>query len=997
MLKQLFWNSPATVDSVLTAMPDDPESVLGKQSYSAFFEKQLQSTSSNVLAFTMLIILLILNRVQTVTKGEFISECCRDGVLARLSDLESHSSSLSESEELVLLISVVIRLFGPDCAAKDKDTEKLRLASEAILKAEGYDAIVESLKQLRDALTAGRSGASSYELTQSKAIGNLKAFFVSPPAFRGRKDTAFQKKYNLICDRLRAFITVFLDDAFSDTTSGESCDGSKSAVKLLIERLVESLSSSPSFKAFDYTPFFTVPTSGNPLERLASRSMRLLHQSFRIQLRRHENETTLQDIERESFNIDAFAGMKAIEDFLLGRVGSAPSPPQIRIPPSMPPAESVTLQRDKMNAINEHKLMFTIEGRLLDPEDSMIDIIRNSSQAKSFMELFSVTQKQTKENEHPLIALFDIVYPVKYQLVTEKTWLEAHNAKPRREHAPPPVVPPQFQPLPYFLVTYSSLFTGIHEALCDEETKLSLELLDILYHINRHARAFMYPGKPVIDSPVLPRSLFVSHKLTSLFEQQMSDPLVQCFPDSIVSWGKFMAENRLRFLLSEKSRHTYFKLRFTRLPRVVTQFHWDEQVVKRMVKPKKRVVVSRKNMLKSAVSLMKTIGRSSELDVEYEGEPGIGLGPVLEYFSIVSHEVQQKSLKAFVDESTEDDEASQFINNPNGLFPVVMDDPSGLISLNSSNLLEFTAINPSGSYQDKIDKRQLFFFIGAFVATAIVDGRILDANFSPTFLKILIGDEPVSFEDMARSHGSLFRTLFPLVNAVRKGETTLDGLPVEELALTMTVPGSDIELVPKGKDTTVDGKSLPVYVEKLVNVVLSSGVETPLDCFNLGLRHILVFDDDRTTSPFSVFEPTELSQILSGADDKHVWDRDTILTSMTAENGFDKTSPTIQNLVNIMVSFTGQQRRLFLLFVTGSPRLPIGGFPSLNPKFTVSCKRPVINSSSSPAGRLETDSMLPSANCCFSLLKLPSYSTPEILRERLLYAIENCQGSFDLS
>jgi len=674
------------------------------------------------------------------------------------------------------------------------------------------------------------------------------------------------------------------------------------------------------------------------------------------------------------------------------------SVPQLPILSKIPPVEFVSFERDKLNALSGHKLMFTMNGDVLDPEDTMIDIVRYNPEAKRFIESFSVSQTPQNEGEHPLKPLWDIIYTVDFQSVTEEKWLEAYreDLKPH-PYNPPVIIPVKYQPLPYFLAKYTPPIPEA-DTLFDDSARQSLELLDVLYYINKQIRCFMYPDKSSLDSPVLPRNAFVSHELSNALKLQLSDPIIQCMPAAIVRWAKRIAESRLKFLFLGELRNTYFRVRYTGLTRVMTALHWDEHVIKRALKAKRRVVLSRKNMLDSAVTVMNTMSRSSEMDVEYKGEAGIGLGPILEYFSIVSHEVQQKSLKAFVDESSDEaDEDCQFISNPSGLFPALMTNPSDTVTLTSSQGLEFTAVGDSARHQQTIDKKQLFFFLGAFVATAIADGRILDANFSQTFLKVLVGDEFLSYEDLARSHPSLFRSLYPLVDAVRKGQHSIGDADVEDLALTMTVPGhSDIELVPNGAEVFVNGDTLQSYIEKVVNILLSSGVQTPLGCFTLGLRHILVFDDESDCSPLGVFEPKELSEMLSGDDERKPWDRETILSSLALEYGFTQDSSTIQNLVDLMVSFSAKQRRLFLLFVTGSPRLPVGGFPALTPKFTVSCKRPVTNVSAE-IERAVSDATLPSANCCFSLLKLPDYSTADILRERLLFAIANCQGSFDLS
>jgi E3 ubiquitin-protein ligase TRIP12 len=52
-----------------------------------------------------------------------------------------------------------------------------------------------------------------------------------------------------------------------------------------------------------------------------------------------------------------------------------------------------------------------------------------------------------------------------------------------------------------------------------------------------------------------------------------------------------------------------------------------------------------------------------------------------------------------------------------------------------------------------------------------------------------------------------------------------------------------------------------------------------------------------------------------------------------------------------------EERRKFLKFVTGSPRLPNGGFSTLDPKLTVVLKKP-LNSKESP------DDILPSVMTC---------------------------------
>lgn len=113
------------------------------------------------------------------------------------------------------------------------------------------------------------------------------------------------------------------------------------------------------------------------------------------------------------------------------------------------------------------------------------------------------------------------------------------------------------------------------------------------------------------------------------------------------------------------------------------------------------------------------------------------------------------------------------------------------------------------------------------------------------------------------------------------------------------------------------------------------------------------------------------------------------MDSIKADHGFNMDSRSVRNLLQTMSELNVRQRRDFLQFITGSPKLPIGGFKSLVPTFTVVC-RP-----SEPP--YTPDDYLPSVMTCVNYLKLPDYSNIEVLRDRLLVAIREGQGAFHLS
>jgi E3 ubiquitin-protein ligase TRIP12 len=90
-----------------------------------------------------------------------------------------------------------------------------------------------------------------------------------------------------------------------------------------------------------------------------------------------------------------------------------------------------------------------------------------------------------------------------------------------------------------------------------------------------------------------------------------------------------------------------------------------------------------------------------------------------------------------------------------------------------------------------------------------------------------------------------------------------------------------------------------------------------------------------------------------------------------------------------MTSLSIDDRRDFLRFITGSPKLPIGGFKGLNPSLTI--VRRTVGENDSP------DSTLPSVMTCANYLKVPEYSSREVLDTRFRTAIKEGRGSFHLS
>jgi E3 ubiquitin-protein ligase TRIP12 len=96
----------------------------------------------------------------------------------------------------------------------------------------------------------------------------------------------------------------------------------------------------------------------------------------------------------------------------------------------------------------------------------------------------------------------------------------------------------------------------------------------------------------------------------------------------------------------------------------------------------------------------------------------------------------------------------------------------------------------------------------------------------------------------------------------------------------------------------------------------------------------------------------------------------------------------VQWFTEVLSEMLPQDQKRVLQFVTGMGSLPMGGFASLRPRFTIA-KAP------SSAMQSCTDMQLPSASPCANYLKLPAYQSKELMEAKLMVAITDGLGSFE--
>lgn len=135
----------------------------------------------------------------------------------------------------------------------------------------------------------------------------------------------------------------------------------------------------------------------------------------------------------------------------------------------------------------------------------------------------------------------------------------------------------------------------------------------------------------------------------------------------------------------------------------------QERVTPRLDRRKR--TISRDDILKQAEQVIQDLaGSKALLEVQYENEVGTGLGPTLEFYALVSRELQRRDLELW----HPGDGNGTYINNPAGLFAL----PLGR--------------NTKVSHLSKIKAK--FRFLGKFMAKAVMDSRMVNITLSFRFV-----------------------------------------------------------------------------------------------------------------------------------------------------------------------------------------------------------------------------------------------------------------------
>ncbi|KAL0895540.1 hypothetical protein ABMA27_011643 [Loxostege sticticalis] len=931
-----------------------------------------------------------------------------------------------------------------------------------------------ALEQLRDTLL--QHDVSPFEVNHSGVLGALLQFLTAGEAEgegAAEREAEGEGRDNdelvAACEaRLRLFLHVFADMPLVADTEWDENDsllntlGSSGTLAALVAKVNACVS---------HLEQFPVRVHDLPARPATSALKFFNTHQLMCDLKRHPTCTNLKQWKGGVVRIDPLALVQAIERYLAQRGyastrqrdGSASGAhsdddaasdddvdDSLATPPHHHPTDS------------EHKLEFLIGDTVLPYNMTVYQAVRQ----------FGEQTDADTDTETPLAnaGIWIQTHTIYYRAVEAGEPPRADAAASRKGKGQPTklssrrkpdmlwnegVVPSRESPL--VVILRSPVISGGGVEVKDASLP-ALGVLRALHALSRHwhtlYRAVCLPE----PRPLVPNVDFINAKLAAKANRQLQDPLV-IMTGNLPAWLKKIAY-ACPFVFPFECRHLLFYVvsfdRDRALQRLLeaggergaagANAGADAERVAPRLDRRKRTV-QRHNVLRQAEHVMHEFAHSKALlEIQYENEVGTGLGPTLEFYALVSQEMQRADLDVWHGSENFKQKASSFGGEIVKSQPPVVTDRSAdaaarlassvrdALSLDEerapepSELEKETSIPmpapdatyvswPCGLFPQAVGRnvrashlsrvKAKFRFLGKFMAKAVMDSRMVDIPLSVSMYRWVVNEQRwLTLSDVRHVAPELWRSLCRLRRVAERARhiaadarhspdqrtqmisaLELDGCPIEELGLDFILPGDGCtELRRGGRDLPVTAHNLHNYIDLVTHWLLYEGVSKQMEAFKEGFESVFPLAN------LKIFYPEELEQVFcgspSGGRDQR-WEPRMLAECIRPDHGYTGESRAIRMLIDILASYSRDEQRLFLQFVTGSPRLPTGGFKALNPPLTV--VRKSLESS------LDPDEYLPSVMTCVNYLKLPDYSSADVMRAKLRLAASEGQHSFHLS
>ncbi|CAN1274896.1 E3 ubiquitin-protein ligase UPL4 [Linum perenne] len=877
---------------------------------------------------------------------------------------------------------------------------------------ESFDSLLEKIM----GKLSGKEPVSTFEFIESGIVRSLASYLSKGFYFREKMVPPVEHDYSHALERLGVLARVF--SLSTDLKEGLM-------ISLFLQKLQNALSSLESFpvilsQPFKQRNFFATVPYGRVTP----------HPCLRVRLKKDKEETRIRGYSEDVVSVDPFASLSAIQGFLLPKIIIRMTEQAQSAVQAVEPMEGVKLEVPMNRSSGQAESSGTVEAENMTegfPGDSVelgeespsrkgvgsescfstssqdgddllnLAFFMDGQQLDQTSTLYQAILQQKIRSDLEINVspnFWSQVYTITYRVATEPGDESCQGSQGSLQ--PVSILAKNeacLQYVSYFRAMFGSeLVSDVNKSSPTYDILFLLKCLEGLnrctFHLMSHERMHSF-AKGFIhnfdDIKVAVRSAsqneFVNSKLTEKLEQQMRDPMALSKGGLPLWCNQLMAS--CPFLFGFEARCKYFRLSAFGTQRTLQQLQQhnnsglsrDRRLLTGSL-PRKKFLVSRDQVLESAARMMELYNNvKTPIEIEYNEEVGTGLGPTLEFYTLVAREFQKSDhmwrgkhvSSAVKDVLTEHSE----VVSPLGLFPCPM---------------------PPTVQFSEVSKK--FVLLGQFVAKALQDGRVLDLPFSKAFYKLIL-DQELNICDIPSFDPELGRTLLEFQALVKRKKLLESGVGdnssahfdacfrntrIEDLCLDFTLPGyPDYALDANEHSKMVTIENLEEYVTRVVDATVCSGITRQAEAFKSGFNQVFPIEH------LKIFTEEELELLLCGEQD--IWSYNELLDNIKFDHGYTASSPPVVNLLEIIQEFDCEKRRAFIQFVTGAPRLPPGGLASLNPKLTIVRKHCSASS----------DVDLPSVMTCANYFKLPPYSSKEKMMEKLVFAITEGQGSFHLS
>ncbi|CAH2001547.1 unnamed protein product [Acanthoscelides obtectus] len=267
--------------------------------------------------------------------------------------------------------------------------------------------------------------------------------------------------------------------------------------------------------------------------------------------------------------------------------------------------------------------------------------------------------------------------------------------------------------------------------------------------------------------------------------------------------------------------------------------------------------------------------------------------------------------------------------------------------------------------ETSFEDSDVYFLIGMILGLAIYNFTIIDVPFPLALYKKLL-KEPIGLSDVRGLSPMMANSLQSLLEYT---ENDLDEVFSLTFEITREIYGEmvTVPLKPNGANIKVTQENKQEYVDLYVDYIFNKSVETQYEAFHMAFMKVC---DGRV---LQLFHSHELMAVVIGNEN---YDWHALEEAADYKNGYKSSDQTIRWFWEVIHEMSEADRKKFLLFLTGSYRIPIQGMKAI--KITI---QPTND-----------DKFLPVAHTCFNLLDLPRYKTKERLRYKLMQAIQQTEG-----